>query len=501
MAYRDYKSPGVNVIIERQEVESALNLTDFLPVFIGTGMTSRSRVVENAGIKADVSEFPNVLLEWDIMGNFNTQIFNVTDFTVSKLEIHKEVVVGTPVTLLVENVDYEIVEAASLTSVQGRAKTVIKILDTAKVTNTDLVYDFDVTLENTDDDFDLRLITSSDRYYAREIFGPIELVEEGNTFFNDVAIAAEIAFRTGVEKFFYLEVPREYGVQATKEAIIQAYDKVYYKNDAYRIVPLTLDADAVQALNAFTTALSNPVDRREVVGFVGVDPTEITSIKDIDELVEKVGGLSSGIDNERIANIFGGESVEMVIANVRYVLPMYFMNAAVAAFDTTIGMAEPLSTREINVFVKLNGPRFRPRQWDMLAKHGVFVVYQNNDGGPVVIRHQLTTKQSETAEYQEYSIIKNFDAVTKRLRDRMAPYAGRMNITDGYLERIDASFTSAVVEVKDLGWARDIQVLSPWALRVVGTGDSATEDKRNLVAKFKLVPVYPANNLDIYLIV
>lgn len=501
MAYRDYRSPGVNVVIERQETQGGVNLTEFLPVYVGTGMTSRSRTVSKNQVKANVSEFPLVDLEWEISNNFNSQLFQETDFKVKSVSLHKEIVVGTPITALVKDVDYKVITSAATMSVEGKVRTTIEILDIAKILDTDVIYDFEIDIENTDDDFDLRLITKDDRYYARDIFGPFELSENSATFFNDVAIAAEIAFRIGVEKFLYLEVPREYGATAKKEDIIAALDKIYYNNDAYRIVPLSLDSDVIQALNSFTTSLANPIDKREIVGFGGVNPSDITDMKSMDELIEKVGGLSQGLDNERIMNVFGGTSVEMVISSKRYVLPMHFMNVAIASYDTTIGMAEPLSTREITIFSKLNGPRFRPRQWDMLARHGVFIVHQPETNGPIVIRHQLTSKQSDAAEYQEYSIIKNFDAVTKRMRDRMAPYAGRLNITDGYMERIDATFTSAVEEVKGLGWAREITVLSPWTTRVVGTGDTAVEEKRNLVGKFKLVPVYPANNLDIYLIV
>ena len=501
MAYRDYRAPGVDVIIERSESTTNVNLTQFLPVFVGTGMTSRSKVIKKSRIKANVTEYPLVTLDWDIVGSFNTQLYSETDFEVKELALHKEIVTGTPITTLVEGTDFEVVNATEMLSVDGKARTVIKILDATKILDTDLYYDVSIEIENSDSDFDLRLVTADDRYYSNDIFGPYELNEDGNTFFNDIAIAAEVAFRTGVEKFFYLEVPRAYGDVASAADIIKALDKIYYKNDAYRIVPLSLDPEVTAALNSFTTALANPLDRREVVAFTGIDPTEIVDMNSLNELIEKVGGLSTALDNKRSVNIFGGSSVELIISSKRYVLPMYFMNVAIASFDTTVGMAEPLSTREINIFSKVNGPRFRPRQWNELAKHGVFIVYQEETSGPVIIRHQLTTKQTDVAEDQEYSIVKNFDAVTKRLRDRMKPYAGRLNVTDGYMERIDASFTSAIEEVKQLGWAREIKVLTPWAVRVVGTGDTARKENRNLVGKFKLVPVYPANNLDIYLVV
>lgn len=498
MPYSDYKAPGVNVIIERNQDTTTRSETDFLPVFIGNGVTSRNRVISLTEVRTDVTDYPLVKIEWDVMNNFNIQTYRETDFTISEVQSVKAGITST----LVEGEDYEVVSAASLMSVQGKVRSTIRILDTATYTKTDIVYNAKISLENTNEDYDLRVVTSDDRYYSKDIFGPIMLEEDGVTFHNDIAIAAEIAFRLNVPRFFYLEVPRQYGAKATKDDMIQIIDKIYYKSDAYRIVPLSSDADVLSALNAFTTSLSNPIDRREVVGFLGYDTENINDMSDLDEIIEKVGGFSVSLNNERVCNIFGGSSVEMIISSTRYVLPMYFVNAAIAAYDTTQGMAVPLSSREISgVFDRLNGPRFRPRQWDQLARMGVFIVMQNEPGSPIVIRHQLTTKQSDSADLQEYSMVKNFDAVTKRLRDRLAPYSGSMNITEGYRERIDATFTSAVEEIKELGWARDILTLSPWQLRTVGTGDNAQENQRNLVSRHQLVPVYPANNLDVYLII
>lgn len=501
MGYTDYQAPGVNVIIERQAATDQARLTEFYPVFIGNGMTSKNRTVAQNDISADTSAFPVVTLEYLISGSFNTQMFDETTFTVTKVQLHKEIVAGTPLTNLVEGTDYNVVKAAELTSNDGYARTVIEILDTTDITATDLIYNLELRLENTDSDFDLRLVIAEDRYYAKDIFGPYKLVENGKEFFNDIAIAAEIAFRMNVPRFYYMEVPREYGNQASSDAIIAAMDKVYFKNNAYRVIPLSIDSAVSEAASNFVTSLSNPVDRRETVSMGHYDMSAITDMHDLNELIEKVGGFSESINNNRFSNIFGGESVELIIKNEKFILPMHFMAVAIACLDSTVGMALPLSTRTISVFSKLNGPRFRPRDWDKLAKKGVFIVYQNDKDEPITIRHQLTTSQAGTAEDQEYSIVKNWDAVTKRIRDRLTPYAGQNNITDGYLEKLDGTLTSAIEEVKELGLARELAVVSPWATRTIGTSTGSTEEKRNLVTKLQMTPVYPANNLDVILLV
>ena len=496
MPYTDYNAPGVNVIVQRQNSASTNRLTDFLPVFIGTGMTSRSRTVSKEALKANVVNYPDVRLDWNIDGTLNYQIFKETDFVIKKVVVHKE-----EHTVLIEGEDYEVVTAAAMVSNEMQAYTIVKILDEDKIKPTDLIYSIEIGIENTNEDFDLREVLLTDSYYLKEIFGSAILKESDSTFFNDIYFAAKIAFKLEVEKFFYMEVPREYGSPATEEDIIKAMEKIYFKNDAYRIIPLSSSDEVTKALNALTTSLSNPIDRREIVAFTTIDPAQISDIRDIDELVEKVGGLSQSLNNSRTLNIFGGESVEFIDGNERYVLPHYFLAAAIAAYDTVVGMGNPLSLRELTVFSKLNGPKFRPRVWNQLAKYGVFIAYQNDVNEPIILRHQLTTKQSDAPEDQEYSIQKNFDAVTKRMRDRLKPYAGSSNITDGYLEKLDGTLTSVIEEVKELGWAREITVITGWTLKQVGVGSSVTEEKRNLVNRLKMTPVYPANELDVYLLV
>lgn len=501
MAYRDYQAPGVNVYIERRGNNNPSKLVRFLPIFFGNGMTSLSRTIETKDVLADVTNFPEISLTWKVTNNFNYQMFKDTDFTLESLLIHREVVPGEETYTLQEGRDYELITAAEMRSSQSRVVTRIKIINGSPIKKTDLLYDMSVKIENTNDDFDLRLVNLQDRLYAREIFGPYELEENGQRFLNDVAVAAEIAFRMGVEEFFYMEVPRNYGQPATREAMIDSLEKLYHRQDAYRVVPLTLDTEVLVATSEFITGVSNPLDRRETVGFVTLDPAEILDMKNMDEIINKVGGFSESLNNERICNIFGATAVELIIGTKRYTLPPYFLTLAVACLDSVVGMSNPLSTREITIFSAFHGPYYRPREWNMLARYGVFILYQPEKEGPIVIRHQLTTKQSEDATYQEYSMVKNFDAVTKRLRDRMAPYAGPMNITDGYLEKMDASFTSAVEEVKQLGWAKDIIPIQPWTTKVIGVGESAVEEKRTLVGHFQLIPVYPGNNLDIHLFV
>lgn len=486
-----YRAPGVDVLIERQQLEQKSTETAFLPVYIGTGITSRVRNIKKTNIEANVSAFPTVSLSFELAGDINTDLFNDTKFALGQVVVTKSSG-GTSTVTLEPGVGYSIEKDITFSQNDSIGKYVIKILD-ATLTAVDVIYELNITAENTNDDFQLRLIGAEDRFFTKDLFGPIILQENGKEFFNDIAIAVEIAFRMGVPRFFYLEVPRNYGEQPTAADYISAIEQAYYYNDAYRLVPLTFEPEVASAISNFVSGVSNPIDRRETVGFVSYDTSDITSIADINELVDKVGGFSTTINNKRICNVFGGSSVELTISAVKYELPQYFLAAAVASLDAVVGQVDPLSLREINIFDKINGPRFRPRDWDKLAQKGVFIVKKDNDGSPAIIRHQLTTAISEDAAEQEYSVVKNFDVVTKKIRDRFKPYAGQYNIEVGYIERLEGTMATVRQEIIETKLARNLRVLTPWSI--------SDADGRNLVTRLQMEPVFPANHLDVYLVI
>lgn len=502
--HNEYRPPGTHVSIEFEDANHDTTVTEFHTLIIGSGVTVRDRIVERKSIKANTKDFPYVNLNWEVEGEFNFQHFNETSFDLQKVYVHKLTQNGFEPVELEKGVDYEVVYNALARTFEGAITTTIKILETSTIVEEeDIIYDMEIRLQIDDEDLQYKLIHSGDKMYLRDVFGEPEIKEGGEEFFNDIAMASEIAFKTGVQKFFYLEVPRNYGEKPKAKDFKKALEEVYYERNAYRIVPLTDDPEVINAVVKFVDAISNPVDKRECVSFVSYENNKINDHSDLFELIEKVGTMSTNIKSKRINNVYFGDSVELSVGMKRYILPPYFMNAAIAFLDAKVGMADPISTRIIDVFDKINGPRFRPRDWNRLAELGVFIVYRERKNAPAKIRHQLTTMRGSTSrpELVEYSSVKNLDATVQLVRDRLDPYAGKENIVDGFFEKVDSAFTTAIEDAKDSKYIKGVEQLTPWEIRKVDNGLHSREIKTNIFGKYRLFPVYPGNNIDVLFLI
>jgi hypothetical protein len=384
-------------------------------------------------------------------------------------------------------------------------------------------FSLEISLDNTVDDFEPRLVILNDRFNVTDIFGPYELKEPttsdpNNVVRNDLAIAAEIAFRSNVPGFYYLEVPRNYGQSAPAANFNDdLIEKIFYKRNIYRVVPLVSD-DGVNGIGSriknFVEVASDPTqnDRREMVAFMSrdlssVSPAQLNDINFLsDDTNDSVAKLSIDLNSSRVCNVFGAKTVDITIGTTTYTLPEYFLNVAVASLDSEVGMSNSISQRTISagtpasIFRNAVTPRFRANKWNQLAEHGVMIVQRDDVVDPLTIRHQLTTEQTDNVLEQEYSIVKSLDAIAKGLRDRMSGYAGRTVIDSTLIEKLNGSLDLAIADMVLLGYCREINVLSSWTTAPYA-GYDESDNRRSLIVKLQVIPAYPANNLEIFLII
>ena len=178
MANTGYSAPGVDVIIERGEVEIQSAETQFYNVYIGTGITSRNRNIEKNNLKANVSNFPLVELTFNMLGEINTDLFSKMSFTVGQVSVLRSTVPEgeEPEITLDPETDYSVEAPVSFSTYDSTAKVTLRILNET-ITANDAIYNINILAEMSDKDFDLRAIGTEDRFFSKELFGPIVLKE------------------------------------------------------------------------------------------------------------------------------------------------------------------------------------------------------------------------------------------------------------------------------------------------------------------------------------
>jgi hypothetical protein len=85
--------------------------------------------------------------------------------------------------------------------------------------------------------------------------------------------------------------------------------------------------------------------------------------------------------------------------------------------------------------VKYGSDFFNEAQLNIAANGGTYWMVQTNLTAPIASRHQLSTDRSSTQK-QEMSITSALDFCGKFVRNGVAPYIGRYNITPSFLKML-----------------------------------------------------------------
>jgi hypothetical protein len=112
------------------------------------------------------------------------------------------------------------------------------------------------------------------------------------------------------------------------------------------------------------------------------------------------------------------------------VVPARFVACEIAGLASAVPPQRPLTRVEIETVT--NAPnmhaRYEPEDLNAVAADGVMVVTQDVPGGPVYIRHQLTTETDKGSLYYEDTATRVMDYLTLVAADTFAPFYGKQNI-------------------------------------------------------------------------
>jgi hypothetical protein len=228
---------------------------------------------------------------------------------------------------------------------------------------------------------------------------------------------------------------------------------------AYQILepPLTAaQAEFIENTRHFIASIDSEtqltLQNDPTAGFLGALSAityQITRNLTRNEEASFLAGYSSSFANRRLSNVWP-DILLKPIGGVETEIPGFFGGAALVGFIAGLPSQQPFTNLTLTGFTgRVNGKdRFSDVQLDTIAGGGTLILEQDVEDTPLFIRHQLTTDLS-TLFFQELSVTKNVDAITRFLRGIMEPYIGPWNVTEALIDHLKTVSTAGIEFLKN----------------------------------------------------
>ena len=205
------------------------------------------------------------------------------------------------------------------------------------------------------------------------------------------------------------------------------------------------------------------------------------------ETLAEIAGGPTGFQNRRLVLVLP-DQVGVSLGGLEAAVSGYYLCGAIAAMIGQQNPSQPFTNLPMVGFTRPIGSNdlFSENAMATAAAGGIYWIIQDNPGGALVSRHQLTTDLT-SIKTRELSILKAVDYVAKLLRTQVRRFIGRNNITKQLLEAISLGMQGALASVTG-------------SVVAEATLDSLTQDADQpdtIRAEVTLVPFYPANYIKI----
>jgi hypothetical protein len=139
--------------------------------------------------------------------------------------------------------------------------------------------------------------------------------------------------------------------------------------------------------------------------------------------------IPRGFANRRLVFV-APDQAKATIGGLEQIIDGFYVGAALAGKVSSKNPQSPLTNVGITGFTGVVGAtdRYSELQMTILDGGGLWVVFQEASGQPIITRHQLTTDMS-TIEKRELSILTAVDFTAKFVRQALRNFIGRFNIT------------------------------------------------------------------------
>ena len=199
-----------------------------------------------------------------------------------------------------------------------------------------------------------------------------------------------------------------------------------------------------------TSAVVAELESNQVLYLDAAQPAAITTAVKMEiyhplstsEQASKLAETSAAYADRRMYAVYPD-----VLFNEGVAEPGYFAAAGVAGLASSVVPQQGLTNTEVAGFddVPAIYSIFSEDDLNTMAEGGTLIVAQELPGGPVFIRHQISTNQrSGVLAKTELSMVKNFDSISYYFANKLSPYIGKYNVTPALVDHLRTEILSGI---------------------------------------------------------
>lgn len=305
-----------------------------------------------------------------------------------------------------------------------------------------------------------------------------------------VSLGAQLAIESGAQNVYVLQVQAS-GAKPTAAEYIAALEKIRTVSAIWRIVPMNVDSSISQAITAHVNTMSSPDERMERTAVytvpysdIVVPPTKFDTERGV---LSVIGGFASSLSNKRIVVAYPDTATKFLSDGVKRELGGQYLMASFAGAEMAQPLQQSRTRMNLGKFQELGGVKMTRTQKNQLAQCGVMILEQDNVGGSIIVRHQLSTDMSST-QSREISLLHVQDYCAKAIRKTCEQFIGKYNITTETIQMLKGTIESALNEFVRNG------IIVSYA---VGEIYQDEENPDAIIASISILPPYACNYIDI----
>lgn len=243
---------------------------------------------------------------------------------------------------------------------------------------------------------------------VRDTYGPA--FNTSGEMVSELTLASGLAFRNGAQRIVCVAAKKTVSGTPDQAAYEDALTKLLDDANIAVVVPATGD----QALHAavkdhVNTASANKMERRALVGRDGSQNPVASSTRISD---------AQALNNKRVAMVSPATvGYYNSDANRVQTIGGHFKAAALAGVDVSLNPAMPLTRKVLQGFTTLP-EKMTDTQKTLETRNGLLVVEETR-AGVLRVRHGVTTAANATITSREWSLVRQEDTLTWRIRETL----------------------------------------------------------------------------------